>query len=390
MKLLDWMQHKFRQANNEHLTEIAPRNSCAYLTGQPSHDDLQYYPKSHYHAKAPNTTQTGRQFRKSFACMESARADNKQTEEESAAAFSGLFHGFLAIGTLATETVTNEPATPTFATSVENIMEKETEATENELKLINNELEKVLESEEKEDRTATITLDDKPSEETENNESGQSVCPLQHYLFSSVVGLPETTTAKKEHRTSLGELFKTKLVDETIAKGNKVQKQKEKETEKSAVQLMKKILKGTTLCSSSKRSTADKKPRKILQMFNRKVHPECVPVAPESDNHLNEENKSSNQDEMLSEYITLYPTTGILKSSANCTKSHTPHPSCRMNDSDRNRECWIKSDDECNPGAGTVEGKKSGHLMLSCYMAEFGLEDVGYGNYDCMNYPIDK
>nr|GEX52815.1 protein LAZY 1-like [Tanacetum cinerariifolium] len=260
------MQHKFRQANNEHLTEIAPRNSCAYLTGQPSHDDLQYYPKSHYHAKAPNTTQTGRQFRKSFACIESARADNKQTEEESAAAFSGLFHGFLAIGTLATETVTNEPAAPTFATS--------------------------------------------------------------------------------EHRTSLGELFKTKLVDETIAKGNKVQKQKEKETEKSAVQLMKKILKGKTLCSSSKRSTADKKPRKLLQMFHRKVHPECVPVAPESDNHLNEENKSSNQDEMLSEYITLYPTTGILKSSANCTKSHTPHPSCRMNDSDRNRECWIKSDDE--------------------------------------------
>ncbi|GJT22622.1 protein arginine N-methyltransferase PRMT10 [Tanacetum coccineum] len=40
-----------------------------------------------------------------------------------------------------------------------------------------------------------------------------------------------------------------------------------------------------------------------------KVHHECMPVAPESDNHLNEKNKSSNQDEMLSEYITLYPTT---------------------------------------------------------------------------------
>ena len=195
--------------------------------------------------------------------MESARADNKQTEEESAADFSGLFHGFLAIGTLATETVTNEPETPAFATSVENIMEKETEATENELKLINNELEKLLESEGKEDRTATITLADKPSEETENNENGQSVCPLQDYLFSSVVGLPETTTTKKEHRTSLGELFKTKMVDETGAKGNKVQKQKEKETEKSAVQLMKNILKGKSLYSSSKRSTADKKPRKV-------------------------------------------------------------------------------------------------------------------------------
>ncbi|GJZ50852.1 retrovirus-related pol polyprotein from transposon TNT 1-94, partial [Tanacetum coccineum] len=62
-------------------------------------------------------------------------------------------------------------------------------------------------------------------------------------------------------------------------------------------------------------------PCQILQMFNRKVHHECMPVAPESDNHLNGENKSSNQDEMLSEYITLYPTTGISRSSANCTKS---------------------------------------------------------------------
>ncbi|GKE02715.1 hypothetical protein Tco_1390698, partial [Tanacetum coccineum] len=75
-------------------------------------------------------------------------------------------------------------------------------------------------------------------------------------------------------------------------------------------------------------------------MFNRKVHHECMPVAPESDNHLNGENKSSNQDEMLSEYITLYPTTGISRSSANCTKSSAnctkSSATCRINDSDGN------------------------------------------------------
>ncbi|GJU65584.1 hypothetical protein Tco_1247419 [Tanacetum coccineum] len=42
----------------------------------------------------------------------------------------------------------------------------------------------------------------------------------------------------------------------------------------------------------------------ILQMFNRKVHPESVRVPPESNNHLNEVHKISNQDEMFSEYIT--------------------------------------------------------------------------------------
>ncbi|XP_024990220.1 protein LAZY 1-like [Cynara cardunculus var. scolymus] len=379
MKLPDWMQHKFRQTNNEHLTEFAPRNSCACLMGKPSLDDLQYYPKSHYHAKAPSNTHIDNQFRKSFACMETARADDERMEEESGAAVSELFHGFLAIGTLATETITTEPATPTFATAVENIMGKETEATENELKLINDELEKVLGPEGKEDRSndssgrnscvnvgrsspgGTITLGGRP---LENNENGAAVCPLQGYLFGSVIGLPETATAKKEHRTSLGELFqRTKMVEEvTGPKSNIGEKQKQKETDKSAVHLMKKILKGRKLYSSSWRSTAssggtldsasaDKKPRKILQMFHRKVHPEGLVVAPKSENHskhvtvgnfTNAEYKYRNQ--MLSEDITVFPLVDASKRSANCTKSNIPHSAYCMSESDGSRECWIKSD----------------------------------------------
>lgn len=55
-------------------------------------------------------------------------------EEESSAALSELFHGFLAIGTLGTDPLLDDPSTPTFSISMENIAEKDTEVTENELK----------------------------------------------------------------------------------------------------------------------------------------------------------------------------------------------------------------------------------------------------------------
>ncbi|KAJ0763422.1 putative protein LAZY1 [Helianthus annuus] len=331
MKLLDWMQHKFRQTNNDPPTEFAPRNSCSCLPGQPSLDhDLQYYPKSNFYAKTSSKPQREAQFRKSFTCIETAKQTAAAEEEESAAVFSELFHGFLAIGTLAAETVTNEPKTPTFATYIENDMVVlEPEAMENELKLINDELEKVL--------------------EPEGKENAAVVCPLQDYLFGSVIELSETVMVKKEkeHRTSLGELFqRTKTVEEVTTGGkvNKTEKIKEKETEKSAVCLMKKILKGRTHYSSSKHSSADKKPRKILQMFHRKVHPEGVAVEPKSENHLKHTTEGhfvqeyKNKNQMLFEDDKLFP-----KKGTNCTSSHMPSDCC-MNDSDGNRECWINSD----------------------------------------------
>nr|KAJ0195398.1 hypothetical protein LSAT_V11C700371040 [Lactuca sativa] len=84
------------------------------------------------------------------------------------------------------------------AQNLTNITWKETEATENELNLINGELEKVLRTEGKEKEE---------KEEEEEKEDGAVIFPLQTYLLSSVIGLPETTTGKKEHRASLGELF---------------------------------------------------------------------------------------------------------------------------------------------------------------------------------------
>ncbi|RVW40075.1 Protein LAZY 1 [Vitis vinifera] len=129
MQLLGWMHRKFRQNSSEPLKDFAIVKLWHQALRQ-----RDYY------------------LRKSFAGLEAAREEEEDDfEEESSAAISELFHGFLAIGTLGSDPVVNDPSTPTFAISVENITEKETEVTENELKLINDELEKVLGAEAKED-----------------------------------------------------------------------------------------------------------------------------------------------------------------------------------------------------------------------------------------------
>ncbi|CAK9171931.1 unnamed protein product [Ilex paraguariensis] len=260
--------------------------SCTCLTGQPSLDDQQYYPKPNYCTKPISKMQRDNHFRKSFASLEAARVEAEDLEEETPAMLSELFHGFLAIGTLGTDPIVTEPSTPTFAISVENITEKETEVTENELKIISDELERVLGTETKDDgsksnvssarnshvstgrsshvstgrssHASTITLSGKPIESTENNGNGAIICPLQGYLFGSAIELPETTVGKKEHRTSLGELFqKTKLAEEnSVAKCDRGEKRTDKEADKSAVHIMKKILKKRMLHASSRTSTA--------------------------------------------------------------------------------------------------------------------------------------
>lgn len=246
-------------------------NFCACLSGQPSLDDQQYYPKPNYGTKPFKQTQRDQHLRKSFTGLEGVRVEEEDYEEESSTAMSELFHGFLAIGTLGSDQGIADPSTPTFAISVENITEKETEVTENELKLINDELEKVLGAEAKDDccndssgrnshvstgrssHGSIITLSGKPIEGADSNGNGTTVCPLQGYLFGSAIELSETTTvAKKEHRTSLGELFqRSKLTEENGGgKSEREEKRSDKEVEKSAMQLMKKKLKKRMLNTS--------------------------------------------------------------------------------------------------------------------------------------------
>ncbi|CAI9275202.1 unnamed protein product [Lactuca saligna] len=362
MKLLDWMHRKFR--NGDPLKEFATGNPCTCLMGQPSLDDPEYYPKSNYYAKTSSKAREN-QLHKSFSCI---RADEEHMGEESSAALSELFHGFLAIGTLGIDPINSDPATPTFATSVEYIMEKETEATENELQFINDELEKVLGAEGKEDDSSgrnsyvsigrsshgsTITLSGKPLEAAEN-ENGAVACPLQGYLFGSTIGLPETTTGKKEHRTSLGELFqKTKMAEENSGlKCNRIEKQKERDTDKSAVHLMKKILKGRKSAGGTNidNASADKKVHKILHLFHRKVHPETTTKSQNHSKHLrnstcvNEDGHKRRNQMLPEEDVSIFPEKEISKKGANNTRINMPQGACGAGDSNGNRECWIKSD----------------------------------------------
>lgn len=261
-------------------------NSCNCLSGQASLDDDQNYLKPSPGVKLFKQNQKGQNLRKSFAGLESARVDEDYEGEPSSGAMCDLFPGFLAIGTLGSEQVVSDPSsTPTFAISVESITEKEDEVTENDLKLINDELEKVLGAETNDDvsndssgrnshvstgrsshvstgrssHVSIITLSGKPIEGAVSNVNGGAVCPLQGYLFGTAIELSETTTvAKKEHRTSLGELFqRSKLAEENLsAKSEKEDKRIERDADKSAMNLMKEKLKKRILHASSRSSTS--------------------------------------------------------------------------------------------------------------------------------------
>lgn len=247
--------------------------NCTVL-GQQSLDDQQYISKSSI--KPFKQVQREQHLRKSFAGLESEVGEDDY-EDESSHPMSEIFHGFLAIGTLGSDQVISDPMTPKFSISVENITEKETEVTENELKLINDELEKVLGAETKDDgyndssgrnshvsmgrssHGSTITLSGKPMDGLESNMNGSIICPLQGYLFGSAIELSETTTvAKKENRTSLGELFqRSKIAEENAgAKFDKEDKRAEEDIDKSAMHLMKKKLKKRMLSASSRSSAA--------------------------------------------------------------------------------------------------------------------------------------
>lgn len=367
-------------------------NSCACLTGQASLDDLQYHPKPNYCTKPLIRAQADHQLRKSFASLEAERVEEEELENEASATLSDLFHGFLAIGTLGTDPVINDPSTPTFSISVENIMEKDTEVTENELKLINDELERVLGADEiscnvssgrnsyvstgrnshvsagRSSHCSTITLSGKPLENTENNGNGTIVCPLQGYLLgSAAIGLPEATpAAKKENRTSLGELFqRTKAEENSGAKFDRGEKKMEKETDKSAVFLVKKLLKKKILQASrnsvgaaaNDAASAETKLHKILHIFHRKVHPESTETLNKSDKPTQFEVKSRvsherpyiiGGSESTDEHITLIPRRALTNES--CIRRLKSHNSSQLmlNDANSfaNGEHWIKTDSD--------------------------------------------
>lgn len=236
------------------------------MTGQSSLGLQQYYSSKPYHgSRTLSKTQKENHLQKSFSSLESA-IEKDLIEEPSAS--SELFHGFLAIGTLGTNPFTADSSTPTFSISVENLTEKETEVTSSALRLINE--VKVLGADNNDgsngssgrnslascgrsSQGSTIGHSGKPEEGSGSSVHGPIICPLQGYLFGTAMGMPETTVSKKEKRISLGELFeKTKIAENSGIKD----KRAEKESDTSAVQLMKKILKKKMIHASSRSSTS--------------------------------------------------------------------------------------------------------------------------------------
>ncbi|KAL3835720.1 hypothetical protein ACJIZ3_010456 [Penstemon smallii] len=371
MKLLGWMHRKFRQNSNE-----TPKD---FSIGQQTLEDLQCYQRGNYCNKPLGKTQRDSYRRSSFTGLETAIMEEDYLDQEPSAALTELFHGFLAIGTLGTEQMANDPETPAFSFSMDHIAEKETEVTENQLKLINDELEKVLGAEVRDEscnvssgrnshvstgrisHCSSITLSGKPNETAETYGSGAIICPLQSYLLGSAIGQQETAQPlKKEHRTSLGELFqKTKLAEENS--GGKSER-----AEKSAINLMKKMLKKRMLHASSKNSTAasggtidsataEKKLNKILQIFNRKVHPESSTFSQQSHKPNKNDFKNnythvtaSKSGDILwpsADDITIYPQEAISKERSWSFKNQSHSTQFPQSSGDTSgNEFWVKSD----------------------------------------------
>ncbi|XP_030542085.2 protein LAZY 1-like [Rhodamnia argentea] len=360
MKLLGWMHRKFRQTGSEPLKDLVIGNPCNCLSGKRSTDDQEYYQHANYGTKPAGHAQQENQLRKSFACLEAARAEYENRQEEQLLADEAqIFPGFLAIGTLGSDTPLSDPSTPTFANSVDYLTEKETEMTENELRLINDELEKVLVAEAKEEsgndssgrsslvstgrssHCSTITLCGKPileGQET-NNGSTNTVYPLQGYLFGSAIELSETTAAvKKEHRTSLGELFQRSKLTEAG-----YESKPEREERHTAMHLMKKKLKKRILlpCGSSTATagmnidstSAETKFQKILQMFHRKVHPESSASTRKTEKRQQRESKKKTTQESRKK-----------NRDQELLQNKPPQFKLAGSESNGNRECWIKTD----------------------------------------------
>ncbi|XP_058760365.1 protein LAZY 1-like isoform X2 [Vicia villosa] len=279
MKLFQWVHRKLQQNNIDPSKDFTLGNPC--LT-------VQLTLESQYSRSKPSFSSIN------LPSFITPHHQESQTswckEEETSAVISELFEGFLTIGTLGAEAVTNEPATPTFATSLENLPKKDADVTETELKLISYELEKFLEAEEESlyessgrySRLSNITLSEKQTDGSEAEDCGnKAVFPLQEYLLGSSFGIPEKVEVKKE-RASLAELFqRTKTTDEDCIE-TRVKETQAKHAHKFAMHIMKKMLKMVHSSSKSCKTagniadstTTNTKFSKVLRKFHRKVYPE--------------------------------------------------------------------------------------------------------------------
>ncbi|KAK8664078.1 hypothetical protein V6N13_083881 [Hibiscus sabdariffa] len=377
MKLLGWMQHKLRPSNIEPFKDFTTGNYCSCLSAYSSLNDQDSHPKStsRYGYGARYSTYPKEESEKISTEFEAEEAEDNFGDETSTV-ISGLFHGFLTIGTLRSDWTISEPMTPKFTASLENITDGKTEGTENDLKVINDELEKFLEAEAEEHESiessrrsslvSTITLSGKPMQEVNAEEYVNAiVCPLQGYLFGSSIELPEARFEVKKEKASLAELFySTKIAEESPIEKCGKEEMQTKQTSKPLKCLIKKILKkfhassGSSISSTKETNSVStkKKLQKVIKLFHRKIYPESS-IAERELKDLNTskmKNAPYNDGEhMHQDKVKNWFSQGSMPEAGTqnyMSISVLPQPQYRVTGStsaSSNGEQWIKTDADC-------------------------------------------
>ncbi|KAK4417915.1 hypothetical protein Salat_2204200 [Sesamum alatum] len=280
MKFLGWMHRKLMQNSTEPMKSSKTGAQSACLSVQTLFDDQNFHVEPINNLPHSNITSAKSSHRFKANTVEVL------FQEESFEPFD-----FLAIGTFGRELLNTDPPTPTLPMPNEALTNQQ-EITEYDLQLINYELEKFLEAEEKEisndipgrgSEASIITLSSKPITEADpEGHTYMAACPLQNYLFATCIELAETDKEVKKEKTSLEELFKRNNIvpDDLIEKCEGA----ERPRKRNAAQFLKKVLKKFhSLSSSSTVSMKNeasvsisikKKLPKALKMFQKKVHPE--------------------------------------------------------------------------------------------------------------------
>ncbi|BAB08288.1 unnamed protein product [Arabidopsis thaliana] len=340
----------FKEIKNSSLHMTISGNSYSILSAHPSLDSQEVYPT----ACAGSRYNTG--FRKQVNLFqESSFAGPKQYTEEDFKdeRNSDFFDGFLAIGTLGGETLLDEqPATPTFGMSFEDPAIDDADVTENDLKLISNELDKFLEAEAKEGHhqpsgrnsdTNTIASTIEAIEGVDDEEDNQPMkFPLQEYFFGSLIELPESKIAGKKDRASLGELFQITEVQDKQSENIYGKKKKQPNSaHKSAKHLVKKVLKKihpSSRGSVSGKPEVDSTKKKFQKVFHRKVHPEESIM--ETKIYSSVANPKSSKANSID--LTFEKVNHCHEASKRCIQYEL-----RSSRSAKNGEHWIKTDEDC-------------------------------------------
>ncbi|KAG4178888.1 hypothetical protein ERO13_A10G071500v2, partial [Gossypium hirsutum] len=309
LQFLGWTWHKLQQSNIEPFKDFRIGNYCTCLSAYSSFNEQDSHPKSTSSCGYGSRYTTQRkQESENSTDFKAGEVDNFGDETST---------DFLTIGTLASEWAIGEPVTPRFTMFLENITEGKTEVTENDFKVINDELEKFLgpeaeehgshESSGRNSLVSTIALNGEPTQEVSAEEYGKAiVCPLQGYLFGSSIELPETRFQVKKEKATLAELFYgTKIADESTMEKCGKEEMQTKQTSKPLKHFIKKILKMLHASSRSSISftketnpvSTKKKLQKVTRLFHRKIHPESSIAERESKvQHKNEMNNTPYND----------------------------------------------------------------------------------------------